>query len=133
LKVVLDSNVVLAALGTRGLCEAVFAACILNHEVVTSEPLLAEVAEHLASKFKMPARMVRSHVRTLREQCIVVEPANVPPDACRDGDDLIVLGTALSGRAECIVTGDHDLLSLGSFQHITILSPRAFYERLRSV
>jgi uncharacterized protein len=48
---------------------------------------------------------------------------------CRDPDDDWVLATALAGQAQAIVTGDADLLDLGAFQGVAILSPRQFMER----
>jgi predicted nucleic acid-binding protein len=48
-----------------------------------------------------------------------------------DADDLPVLGAAIAGQADCLITGDSELLNLGSFRSIAILSPRAFYDRLR--
>jgi hypothetical protein len=45
----------------------------------------------------------------------VVAPAAVEGDACRDPDDLSVLGAAAG--ADCIVSGDGDLLELGSLGH----------------
>jgi hypothetical protein len=48
----------------------------------------------------------------------------------RDPDDEAILATALEGRAEVIVTGDDDLLSLGQFEGIPIVKPRAFLDWL---
>lgn len=45
---------------------------------------------------------------------------------CRDPDDDKILDCALSARAKYIVTGDKDLLSLGWFQSIEIVTPAAF-------
>ena len=41
------------------------------------------------------------------------------------------IGTAVAGQADCLVTGDRALQALGSYQNIPVLSPRAFYDRLR--
>jgi predicted nucleic acid-binding protein len=49
---------------------------------------------------------------------------------CRDPDDDHVLAAALAARAEVIVTGDADLLVLGAYQGIQILSVRAFLAEL---
>ena len=49
--------------------------------------------------------------------------------ACRDADDDWVLATAIAGQAEAIVTGDGDLLALGVYQGVAILSPRQLIER----
>jgi len=73
----------------------------------------------------------REIIKLLESECIKVQPASVPKKACRDPDDLMVLGTALAGEADAIVTGDKDLLVLDTFESIPILSPRAFYDRLK--
>ncbi|MFM7043235.1 MAG: putative toxin-antitoxin system toxin component, PIN family [Planctomycetaceae bacterium] len=60
-----------------------------------------------------------------------MEPIAVPPGTVRDKDDLPVLGTAIAGSVAALVTGDQELLALGLFRGVAILSPRDFYERLR--
>ena len=46
--------------------------------------------------------------------------------ACRDPRDNKILELAVSGRADSIITGDKDLLSLNPFQGIPILTPNEF-------
>jgi putative PIN family toxin of toxin-antitoxin system len=46
--------------------------------------------------------------------------------ASPDPDDDKYLAAALEGRATLVVTGDPDLLALGSYQGIRIVSPRVF-------
>ena len=63
--------------------------------------------------------------------CEFVEPAVLTAPVCRDPDDDLVLATALSGRADYIVTGDDDLLqALKNYHGINPLSPRQFWEVL---
>jgi uncharacterized protein len=45
---------------------------------------------------------------------------------CRDPDDDKLLEIAVVGRANCLVTGDQDLLVLDRFQGIPILTPAGF-------
>jgi putative PIN family toxin of toxin-antitoxin system len=130
-KVVLDTNVLLAAFAARGLCEAVFEACLASHEIILSEHILGELQRHLRGKFEVPGRQVDAILAYLRENATVVTPAKVPAGACRDRTDLAVLGTALAAEADCLVTGDRDLLDLKAFRGIPLLSPRAFHDRLR--
>jgi putative PIN family toxin of toxin-antitoxin system len=130
--VVLDTNVLLAAIATHGLCQALVTLVYRDHVVVLSEHILAEVAKHHRGKFKATKRQADAVVATLRANSEIVKPAAVPPGVVRDKDDLPVLGTAISGSAVCIVTGDHELLALETFRGIDVLTPRAFYERLRS-
>jgi len=129
-KVVLDTNVLLAAFATRGLCEAVFEACLRSHEIILSDHILGELQRHLRGKFKAPPRQADAILSFLRDSATVVAPAKVHAGACRDRTDLAVLGTALAAEADCLVTGDRDLLALKTFQGIPLLSPRAFHDRL---
>ncbi len=130
MRIVFDTNVLLAAFGTRGLCESLFDLCLAQHEIVLCAEILDEVSEHLGGKFRVPESRVQSIVRFLRIQSIMVIPADVPGDACRDAEDLMVLGAGVAGNAEVIVTGDKDLLSIGSYSAIRILTPRALFLEL---
>lgn len=49
---------------------------------------------------------------------------------CRDPDDDKLLEVAVSGAADCLVSGDRDLLILDPFEGIPILNPAAFLERI---
>lgn len=48
---------------------------------------------------------------------------------CRDPDDDKFLETALIGDADCIITGDGDLLEMSPFHGVSILSPSDFLNR----
>lgn len=50
----------------------------------------------------------------------------------RDPDDNRVLECALSGGASVIITGEEDLLALGSFRGTAIVSPKEFLDRFES-
>ena len=45
-------------------------------------------------------------------------------------EDHLVIGTAISGQAEYLVTGDVKLQGLAAFGSVTILSPRRFLDEL---
>jgi putative PIN family toxin of toxin-antitoxin system len=129
----LDTNVLLSGMFARGLCEALLEACLGSEEctIVLSEHILREFSRHGQTKFGAPASEVRRAAEFLRSHVELVEPGKVPPGTCRDPDDLPVLGTAVAARADCLVTGDAELLELKRCGPATILSPRAFYQRLR--
>jgi uncharacterized protein len=128
-KVVLDTNVVLSALFTRGICEAILDVCIERECLVLSDYILEEFAEHAMRKFGAPADEVRAAVEFLRRNAEIVTPEALPAESCRDPDDVPVLGTAVAAQADALVSGDGDLLGLKSIAGIPILSPRVFYER----
>ena len=52
------------------------------------------------------------------------------PPSLRDPDDVAVLACALSAGADAIVTGDKDLLTIGSFQGIPIIDTAGALRRL---
>lgn len=131
MRVVLDTNVIISAFGTRGLCADLFAVCLDRHQLIISAAILDEVTEHLVKKFKLPESRTREIVSFLREHSETVIPVEVPADACRDQDDCVILGTAVGGSAEYLITGDRDLLDLGKFGDVSILSPREFYDLIK--
>ncbi len=47
---------------------------------------------------------------------------------CRDPKDDFILECAVKGSADCIVTGDRDLLSLDPYGAIRILTPRQYLD-----
>jgi predicted nucleic acid-binding protein len=61
-------------------------------------------------------------VALLAELAEIVVPALLPKPVSRDPDDDLVLATALGAEASLIVSGDRDLLVLGTFRDIRILA-----------
>lgn len=132
MRVVLDANVVIAAAATRGLCEAVFELCLERHRLLVCEGLLAEIRQILLGKLRLSPDLTAEYLRLLRDVAEMLVPAPVEPDACRDPDDAVVLGLAVAGRAELIVTGDKDLLVLRQYQSTRIVTPREFWDAVQS-
>ena len=131
MRIVLDSNVIIAAFAARGLCNALFEYCLESHNLVLCEELLGEVIEKLKNKIRLPDSIVQKIDIYLRTHASIVSPEIVDPDVCRDKNDLVFLGSALAGQADYIITGDKDLLTIGIFQGIKILKPRYFWSEMR--
>lgn len=131
MRIVLDTNVIVAAFAARGLCAEVFEVCVTGHALVLSEYILAEVSSALLKKVKLPKHIVRDVIDYLRETAEMIEPDPINHSVCRDKDDLPVIGTATKGNASFIVTGDADLLSLENCRGIDIITPRELWNRLR--
>ncbi len=60
----------------------------------------------------------------------IVQPAVVPEHVIRDPKDQIVLGCAVGGQADYIVSGDKDLLTLERYENIPIITATGFLEQL---
>ena len=131
MRVVLDSNVVVAAFAARGICNALIEYCIENDEVVLCDEIAAEVERVLIKKVGVPKAVVRDMVAYLRDHTEVLKPQPVESTACRDKSDLPVLGVALSGSCGHIITGDTDLLTTGEWGGVEIVSPREYWQKMR--
>lgn len=125
--VVLDTNVLVAALVAKGLCLEVVQRTIRMRCLASSTAHLDELESTLQLKFEVtPA--VALFLALLREQTTLVDPFVLPQPICRDPDDDVVLGTAMAAGADVIVTGDKDLLVLGVYEGIGIQSSRQFLQ-----
>lgn len=130
MRIVLDTNVIVAAFATRGICSEVFEVCLSEHTIIVSEHILSEVKEKLQSKIKLPKDITHDIIGYLKESAEICEPRHVPLGICRDKDDLKIIGTALSGNADFIITGDDDLLTIRKYAKTKIVSPRKFWDYL---
>ena len=127
-RVVLDTNVVIAAFAARGLCESVFEHCLEKHEIVSSDYLMEELRGKLDQKLKLPPETIEEILDLYTKNSRKVIPAHLDARACRDPKDIPVIGTCVSGTADFLVSGDKDLLVLKAFGSIRIVTPREFYE-----
>jgi putative PIN family toxin of toxin-antitoxin system len=126
MNLVLDTNVLIAAFIAKGFCHTLVEQCLRVHSVITSEFILNELREKLTGKFKYSDADEIAVEALLRSRMRVVDPTPLESDVCRDPDDDMVLATALTGKAVCIITGDKDLLILKKFGDIDILAPSGF-------
>lgn len=125
MKLVCDTNVLIAALVADGLCRDIVKRRLPRMALYTSKELLEELESVLRVKFRADLAAL-PFLRIYRERVILVEPVKLKKRICRDPDDDVVLGTAKAAGANAILTGDEDLLVLRSFEGIAIVSPRAF-------
>ncbi len=131
MRVVLDTNVLVSAFTTRGLCADVLRTVFAQHDLVCPQAVLDELARVLSTRFGLPATTVSAILRLLDEFECVPHQTTLPDIPLRDPDDLHVLAAALHAKVDVLVTGDKDLLELGEQSPVTILHPRGFWERVR--
>ena len=132
MKVYLDTNVLVSAFATRGLCADILHAVMAEHQLIVGEAVLAEVRRVLRQKIRLQPAAVSEVEALLRQQGLLVTAA--PPLAIkiRDADDLAILSEAVAGGADVLVTGDRDLLDIAAKAPLPIVTPRGFWELLRS-
>jgi uncharacterized protein len=128
-RILFDTNVLFAAFTARGFCEELLEETIDLCTIIWSRPLRDELLQALRRKGLLN-RTVLNAINAFAGLCQMVNPMPLRKRICRDPDDDIVLATALTGRADLIVTGDNDLLILKTLRTIRILSPRQVLELL---
>jgi uncharacterized protein len=129
-KVFPDTNVLVSAFATRGLCADLFEIISLEHELVIGEFVLKELRRILRDRIKVPAATVDEIEAMLRTNTVVSKPRKHLQLGIRDPDDEWVVASAVSARAEVLVTGDADLHALKR-PPIRIVTPRALWDLLR--
>jgi len=130
-RVFLDTNVLVAAFATRGLCADVARVVLAEHQLITGEVVLTELLEVLDRRIKLPVATVDDILALLRDQEVVPKPRKPSEVPVRDPDDRWILASAMAGRADVLVTGDHDLLDVADKAPLPILTPRGFWDLLR--
>ena len=128
MNLLLDTNVLVAALIARGACTDLLEYCVRHHVIISSRPLLDELREVLSRKFHQGPVDVRGAIRLFAATFTLVTPDALEPPVCRDRDDDVVLASARAGDCAAIITGDQDLLILDPFQGIRVFAPSAFWK-----
>ena len=132
MRVFIDTNVLVSAVATRGLCADVLREILVSHQLVVSLPLIAELKNILRTKIGAPQEIISDFVELLTQDSILPKSTKLTNIAIKDTDDILILSTALNGNAEMFVTGDKELLGLRKIQSMRIVSPRKFWETLKT-
>ena len=131
MKVVLDTNVIIASFASRGLCHSVFELCLDRFEIIISSHLIDEVQTKLSKKLKLPPELIRDVIDFLSENATLIGVDEAPPDICKDPEDAKLLALAQKSGAPYLITGDKDLLAIKKYTSSKSLSPRQFWETVK--
>jgi len=132
MRVVIDTNVLLSALLGSRTRPLLLALLTQRLTLITSDALAAELMKVLSRptwRSLLGTADCRNLLRITQEAGIRVTPSE-RVTICRDATDNAFLEAALAGHANYLITGDADLLTLGSFHGTRILRPRDFLRLL---
>jgi putative PIN family toxin of toxin-antitoxin system len=102
---------------------------IYRFRLLTSTHLTDEAERTLESSYfaeRIPPDVAQMVLRMLREFATQTPITAVVSAVATHPADALVLATAVSAAADCLVTGDRQLQRLGSYEGVAILSPREF-------
>lgn len=136
MRLVLDTNVVVSAVIWGGTpLRLLQAATAGDIELYTSPALLAELhevlgREHLAPRLHEQRSSVEQAIGHYAELAIGVSPLVTPRIVPGDADDDHVIAAALASRADLVVSGDKHLLSMSSYNGISIVNAAEAVRRI---
>ena len=130
MRVFLDTNVLVSAYATHGLCAGLYECLLVRHEVVIGEPVIVEVLDVLRLKFKAGEDMLVRVEAELRLLEVIPAQPSAPRLPIKDNEDPWIVACALAGGVDCFVTGDGELLELVQVGRMPVISPRVCWEML---
>lgn len=101
--------------------------------LVLSEHIIVELARTFQTPYflqRLTPDQVTGVLSLLRSEAEMVHIVSHILDVATHPEDDLILATAVSGKVDCLVTGDRELQRLGNHQGVKILSPRSFLDLL---
>lgn len=140
-RVVLDTNVLISGWSVYEDSERVPARVVRQwrenrYLLLTSDKLRAEFARTFRKPYfqaRFNSKQIRRAERLLASRAQVVAIDVEVVDVASHPEDDAVLASAISGRADFLVTGDRQLQRLGTYRGIAIVSPRDFLTLLEQL
>ncbi len=133
MRAVLDTNVLVSAVLSAGSPpDSIMRAWRRGaFELANTAPLLRELEtvlkrDHIAGRLGWPAWERRAFIRDLGEDAISVAPEESLQVVLADPSDNRVLEAAVAAQADYVVSGDHHLLGLKTYEGVQIVTPARF-------
>jgi putative PIN family toxin of toxin-antitoxin system len=127
-RAVFDTNVLIAAFLTEGLCSGLLIRARKQaFNLVLCDDIIREFEGILSKKFKLTSTDISEILSIVSEAASeILHKLGPIPNICRDPNDDMIISCAIDATADYIVTGDEDLLILKRYKDIVIINPRNF-------
>ncbi|MBF0472730.1 MAG: putative toxin-antitoxin system toxin component, PIN family [Nitrospirae bacterium] len=127
MRVFLDTNVLVSAFTTEhGTCASLLRLVLTKYDLVVSEFIISELKRILTERFKTSSVELNNVLSVLYMYEVIPTPLKPYDISINDNDDKWVLASVIDAKADVLITGDQELLSIGNIGKIKILSPRGF-------
>ena len=128
MRVLFDTNVLVAAVLSSGCCSEIVEQAVQEHELYTTPFVLAELKKVFHEKNLHPvAKPLEDFFRFLDQFFILGQSAGEVERVCRDPDDDQLLADAVLNNIDVLITGDKDLLVLKNHKGVRISSPGDYW------
>lgn len=129
-KVVLDTNILISAIGFGGKPRRVLQLVLSKQiQAIISPILMAELQDIIFKKFPLLVGKYEKIHKLIKRKTKLVKPT-VSLHILKDEPDNRVLEAASVGLCQYIITGDKELLQLGNYKGIKILTADQFLQIL---
>ena len=125
---VFDTNVLIAAIITEGICSKLLHRARAGEFSLISCPfIMKELRRILSKKFRLSQEESALAMEPISGAISQVIEHNIKiANICRDASDDNIIACAVAAKADYLVSGDSDLLEIKSYKDIKIITPRDF-------
>ncbi len=124
--VVLDSGVWISALQFGGVPLLAVDRALHSDRIAVCNQIETEVIRVLGEKLGWQQRRARDSLALYLRDALRVTVTGVVRDVCRDPKDDMVLECAVGAHAKLIISGDKDLLAVGAYRGVRVVTAREY-------
>ncbi|MFW5636346.1 MAG: putative toxin-antitoxin system toxin component, PIN family [Thermodesulfobacteriota bacterium] len=136
IRIVPDTNIWISAILSPGGPAAVVFMKVIDgdYKLLTSPMIIEEIQRVLRypkilknlEKNKIPLSKIELYIKKTLALAEIFEDSDIPKVISDDASDNMILACARAGSADFIISGDHHLTALGSYEGIPIVNPSHF-------
>lgn len=127
MNIVLDCNVLISASVNDGTCRKVLKKAINNHQIFLSQKIVDEYLKTI-TKLKFKEKTAEEFYGLVSSLFLVANM--IEPLPCNiqllDKDDEVYLATAITVKADYLITGDKKHFPFDEYEGVKVLSPGEF-------
>ena len=128
MRVFLDTNVLVSAVISRGLCRDLLRTATEEHDVVVSQLVVDEFTRVLRDKFGATQPALDKALMLLDDVEVTTNPTAVLRAGALESNDALILEAATNAQVDVLITGDQGMLEQAMNLPIEVVSPRRFME-----
>lgn len=130
MKIVIDTNVLISGVFFGGFPRKILSSVVGRRVIACATAEIINEYEEIVQEMinRKQGHINRAILTPLINVMEIIEPIT-HVEVCRDPDDDKFLGCAKDSRAFYIVSGDKDLLTIGRYENIQIVTAKDFCER----
>ena len=128
MRILVDTNVIVSGFIAKGVCFEILEDLVYSHTPLITSFVLAECHKVFLHKFHLSKTTVTSMLHVMERYFKKGENSTKILKVCRDPDDNQLFADALINKANIILSGDKDLLSMYEYEGIRVIAPKDYWK-----